>query len=88
MDERLTRRKIKSPPAEKRTAQAKSVLTERAQERDRTSNELQDATRQLREGEQLSRSIVETIVDAVIAFDDDGVVLLFNPSAEKMFRYR
>jgi PAS domain S-box-containing protein len=46
------------------------------------------ADEQLRESEQRSRPIVETIVDAAIAFDDDGVVLLFSPAAEKMFRCR
>ena len=55
---------------------------------DEHTAELLDADEQLREREQLSRSTVETIADAAIAFDDDGVVLLFSPAAEKMFRYR
>jgi PAS domain-containing protein len=55
---------------------------------DERTTELLDADEQLRESEQLSRSTVETIADAAIAFDDDGVVLLFSPAAEKMFRYR
>jgi two-component system CheB/CheR fusion protein len=53
----------------------------------RTSDELQEADEQLRDRERLLGQIVQTIVDATLAFDDRGTLLLFNPASEKIFGY-
>jgi PAS domain S-box-containing protein len=43
--------------------------------------------RELLESSQLVKSIVETVVDAILTIDDHGKVLSFNPAAERMFGY-
>ena len=45
-------------------------------------------TAALRESEQRSRGVLETALDAIITVDAKGVVLEFNPAAEKIFGYR
>jgi PAS domain S-box-containing protein len=45
------------------------------------------AARDLRDSEARSRSVLETIVDAVITIDADATVLSFNPAAERTFGY-
>ena len=40
------------------------------------------------ERDALLRSIIETSPDGLITIDDDGLILSFNPAAEKMFGYR
>jgi PAS domain S-box-containing protein len=39
----------------------------------------------LRESEERFHTVVETTEDAVIAIDEDGLVTVFNPAAERMF---
>ncbi|MBF0135221.1 MAG: PAS domain S-box protein [Magnetococcales bacterium] len=34
-----------------------------------------------------NRSIVDTVVDGIVSIDDQGLILTFNPSAEKLFGY-
>jgi PAS domain S-box-containing protein len=41
----------------------------------------------LREREAVTRSILETAVDAIITTNEQGLVLSFNPAAERMFGY-
>src|SRR5207248_1246439 len=41
----------------------------------------------LRESEARKAAILQTALDAVITIDDEGKILEFNPTAEKMFGY-
>jgi PAS domain S-box-containing protein len=41
----------------------------------------------LKESEERYRSFVETAKSAIIAVDEDGKIILFNPAAEKIFGY-
>ena len=41
----------------------------------------------LRGAEQVIRSVVDNVIDAIITIDDRGSVLSFNPAAEKIFGY-
>ena len=45
-------------------------------------------TAAVRESEQRLRGVLETALDAIITIDAKGVVIEFNPAAEKMFGYR
>jgi len=45
-------------------------------------------TRQIRESEVRLRAIVDTALDAVIAMDHKGLIVGFNPAAERIFGYR
>src|SRR5262249_57114420 len=40
----------------------------------------------LRENEARLAAIIESALDAFVVTDDDGIIRLFNPAAEKMFR--
>lgn len=44
--------------------------------------------RQLKSSQAHARAILETAVDAIISLDDDGMILSFNPSAERIFGYK
>jgi PAS domain S-box-containing protein len=50
--------------------------------------ELRQAEEAVRESEAVKTSIFETALDAVISIDDEGDIVEFNPSAERMFGYR
>lgn len=43
------------------------------------------ASLRLRESEARARSILETALDCIISIDEDGVILEFNPAAERTF---
>jgi PAS domain S-box-containing protein len=43
------------------------------------------AVEKLREGEELLRTIVDSTKEAMISIGDNGLIILFNPAAEKMF---
>ena len=42
----------------------------------------------VREGEALKRGIIETALDCIISVDHDGLVMEFNPAAERTFGYK
>ena len=50
--------------------------------------EISEIEDELREGQERLRVIVEAATDAIIAVDDAQRIQVFNPAAEKMFRYR
>ena len=50
--------------------------------------EISDIEKELREGEERLRVIVEGASDAIIAVDEQQRIQVFNPAAEKMFRCR
>ena len=50
--------------------------------------ELRRAEEAVRESEAVKTSIFETALDAVISIDAQGVIVEFNPSAERMFGHR
>lgn len=56
-----------------------------AQELARASMVLQTARSKLAENEARLRGIVDSALDAIIAVDDQQVILMFNPAAEAMF---
>jgi PAS domain S-box-containing protein len=49
---------------------------------------VKDRTARIREVTRLQRAILESAEYAIVAFDPDGVILTFNPAAERMLRYR
>jgi PAS domain S-box-containing protein len=67
--------------------EVKPLYSQKGQESHRTSDRLQDAEKPLHGREQLLAQIVQTNVDATLAFDDRGSLLVFNPAAEKIFGY-
>ena len=50
--------------------------------------ELKQAEEVARESEAVRTSIFEAALDAIISIDEDGLVVEFNPSAERLFGYR
>lgn len=60
--------------------QTQDRMTEELLQRKKTEQEL-------RESEQRFRTIIETTPDAVLVINDDGGIVLCNPSAEKLFGY-
>ena len=42
----------------------------------------------LRESENLLRAVINTTRDGIIAVDEEGIITLFNPAAERMFGYK
>jgi len=42
----------------------------------------------LRDSEERYRRLVESAMDSIITFDDDGVIQAWNPATERMFGYR
>lgn len=53
----------------------------------RREEELETQHRLRRENQALSEAIVRTSLDSIIIIDGDGVVVDFNPAAEKLFGY-
>lgn len=49
---------------------------------------LKEAENKLKESEELFRTVVKASKDAMIAIDKEGLVILFNPAAEKVFGYK
>ena len=49
------------------------------------TKELQETAEALRTSEQQFRTVVEASKDGIVAIDDAGAVVIFNPAAEKMF---
>ena len=45
-------------------------------------------TQELSDSEEVNRTLVETLVDAVITINEVGIVTTFNPGAEKMFLWK
>ncbi|MFH1742494.1 MAG: PAS domain-containing protein [bacterium] len=43
---------------------------------------------QLKESFDFQESLIESAIDSIVAADADGEIRIFNPSAEKMFKYR
>jgi len=48
---------------------------------------LQDAERALRESEAHLRSVLETVPDAIIVINEQGLIQSFSPAAERLFGY-
>ncbi len=44
--------------------------------------------KEIREGTERIRSIVDTVVDGIITINDKGIIESFNPAAEKIFQYK
>jgi PAS domain S-box-containing protein len=62
-------------------ADASSLLRARTEDRQR-------AEQALRESETRKSAILESALDAIIAMDQEGRIIDFNPGAEKLFGYR
>ena len=75
--EELNKEIIERQQAESELREARDGLEQRVEER----------TRGLSESEDRIRSIMENIVEAVIAIGKDGAIETFNPAAEEMFGY-
>ena len=60
------------------------VLLDESQE---LTQSLQDQQHEMIESEERIRSIVDTVVDAIITIDEQGIIDTFNPAAEQIFGY-
>jgi PAS domain S-box-containing protein len=49
---------------------------------------IEDRNAALRESEGRTRAVIDSALDAVIAMDHEGVIVGFNPAAERMFGHR
>ena len=47
-----------------------------------------ERTKELSENRTSTKSILDTVLDAIVTIDERGTIDLFNPSAERMFGYR
>ncbi|GHH99229.1 hypothetical protein AM1BK_27720 [Neobacillus kokaensis] len=66
----------------------KESMIQTVQEQTEELNEMLDrATFHLRQSEALSKAIGETILDTIITFDDQGLILSANPAVNSMFGY-
>jgi PAS domain S-box-containing protein len=54
----------------------------------RDVTERRRAEEAVREGEALKRGIIETALDSIVSVDHDGLIIEFNPAAERTFGYR
>lgn len=60
---------------------------ENARARERYAQELEATNQALSESERRYRQLTEATLDAIVVADRQGLVLLFNPAAEKLFDY-
>jgi PAS domain S-box-containing protein len=68
--------------AEEELRQARSTLEDRV--RERTEEALKSGIA-LRAGEQRMARIIDSAMDAILTVDDQQIITMFNPAAEKMF---
>ncbi|MEK4664089.1 ATP-binding protein [Priestia sp. FSL H7-0729] len=47
-----------------------------------------ERTKELKNSEEVKRAIIESSIDAIIAVDSNGIIVEFNPEAERMFGFR
>jgi two-component system, LuxR family, sensor kinase FixL len=80
-DRRGTPRRAWNPSRPRRPADVNSKLQREVAQRERIE-------RSLRESEAHARAVLDTAVDAIITIDLGGVMLSFNPAAERLFGYR
>ena len=84
--------------AEQAQLQAQSELEDRVQQRTMELKKVNEALREeiaerkqivtaLRDSEAQIRAIVENVVDGIVTIDENGIIELFNPTAEKIFGY-
>ena len=84
--------------AEQVRLQAQNELEDRVQQRTMELKNVNEALREeiterkgivkaLRDSEAQIRAIVENVVDGIVTIDENGIIELFNPTAEKIFGY-
>ncbi len=56
--------------------------------RDEMERLVEERTKELSGSEERIRSIIENALDAIITIDEKGIILSYNPAAEKLFDYQ
>lgn len=87
--ERMLKQSIEKRKAENKLKKAQVTLEHRVQERTSelmaVNNDLHNSAEQLRNSEYRFRMVLNTLIDAFIAIDEEESVTEWNPQAEKMF---
>jgi len=83
----ITKRKQAERDIQALNEQLEKRVTERTEDLAQALHEIEVTQGEVLEREERLRSILDTVVDGIIASDQDGIIQSFNPAAERIFGY-